>query len=231
MHVIKNNVKGECECYVNIAGDFKRPTRELIVEYAKLSTPTIDESFNRRGAMDPTIQTIKNGLKLCGPAFTVKCHVGDNLTLIKAIDLAQKGDVLVVDIGNVCDSSPWGEITTTACVEKGIMGLVINASVRDIAILRKIEFPVFSKGVCIKGTTKNYFGFINYPICCGGIIVNPGDIVVGDDDGVVVVNLGEAEDTLKKAYERDKKEEELIMQLKQGKSLWDIAGFKQKYEY
>jgi regulator of RNase E activity RraA len=111
----------------------------------------------------------------------------DNLTLLKAIYLAQSGDILVVDFGNNSEVSPWGAIAATASLEKSIAGLVINSSVRDIDELKKISFPVFALSSCMKGTTKNYFGFINHLITCGGVTVVPGDIIVDVDSETVVV--------------------------------------------
>lgn len=211
-----------------IIRDIKRPSEEIVSLFKTIGTPTIDESTGRRGAMDSSIKPIWRGMKCCGTALTVKCHVGDNLTLLKAIDLAQPGDVLVVDFGNNSEVSPWGEIAATACLEKGIAGLVINSSVRDIDELKKVSFPVFALGSCMKGTTKNYFGFINHPITCGGMTVNPGDIVVGDNDGVVVVKQEEAPEVLRKSKERDDKEANILKQLKQGKSLLKLLGYDKK---
>lgn len=208
--------------------DIKRPSGEIISSFKTIGTPTIDESTGRRGAMDSSIKPIWRGMKCCGSALTVKCHVGDNLTLLKAIDLAQPGDILVVDFGNNSEVAPWGEIAATASLEKGIAGLVINSSVRDIDELKKISFPVFALGSCMKGTTKSYFGFINHPMTCGGVTVIPGDIVVGDNDGVVVVKQEEAPEILKKSREREEKESKILKQLKQGESLIKLLGYDKK---
>ena len=197
-----------------IIREILRPSREIISSFKTIGTPTIDESTQRCGAMDSSIKPIWRGMKCCGPALTVKCHVGDNLTLLKAIDLAQPGDILVVDFGNNSEVSPWGAIAATASLEKGIAGLVINSSVRDIDELKTISFPVFALGSCMKGTTKNCFGFINHPINCGGVTVKPGDIIVGDDDGVVVVKQEEASEILRKSKERDEREANILKEIK-----------------
>lgn len=211
-----------------IVKEIVRPSKEILERYRALSSPTIHEASGRLGAMDSSIGPIWRGMKCCGPAFTVKCHVGDNLTLLKAIDIAEKGDILVVDFGAFSEVSPWGEIASLACLERGLGGLVINSSVRDTARLKELAFPVFALGSCMKGTTKESFGLINHPISCGGVVVSPGDVVVGDDDGVVVVEQKRAEEVLEKSIERDAKEAKIMERLSQGESLFTMLGFDKK---
>lgn len=187
---------------------------------------TVHEAMGMRGAMEFEIKPIVNETKMCGSAFTVKCHSGDNLMLIKAVNMARRGDVIVADMGNLVESGAFGELLAVESMTKGIAGLVVNCSVRDsIAIKRLGGFPVFSAGLSVCGTTKASLGSINYPIVCGGIAVKPGDIILGDNDGVVVVPLEEAEEVLKKANIRVEKEKVIMRRLKNGESLFDIYGY------
>jgi 4-hydroxy-4-methyl-2-oxoglutarate aldolase len=137
------------------------------------------------GALTSRIKPIYRGMRACGPAFTVGCHPGDNVMLTTAISLAKPGDVLVVSAGDHPEQDGFGEVLATACVAKGIAGLVTDAGVRDGPAVRNTGFHVFSYGLCMKGTVKERLGYINQPVVIGGIAVRPGDIVSADDDGAV----------------------------------------------
>ena len=161
------------------------------------------------------------------------CHVGDNLTLHKALALANPGDVLVVNAGGYKECAMWGEIMSLAAQKKGIEGLVVDGAVRDLVGIAGMKFPVFARALSPSGTTKETLSSINKPIMCGGTLVNPGDIVVGDDDGVVVIPQQEMRTAVARSKERAKKEEEVRKLIQQGKSTLEIYGFdkviKQKY--
>jgi len=126
--------------------------------------------------------------------------------LHKAIDVAQPGDVIVAEVGGDTEAGIFGEIMALAAKTKGIAGLVINGSVRDIRAISAMQFPVFAAGVCMTGTGKDHIGYINHPLSCAGVIVHPGDIVVGDDDGVVVLPRNEAETILEVCKKREERE-------------------------
>jgi 4-hydroxy-4-methyl-2-oxoglutarate aldolase len=131
--------------------------------------------------------------------------------------------VLVVDYKGMVESGPWGDLMTTSALARGVAGLVIDGCVRDAQVIRGMGFPVFSRGVCMKGTTKVATdGDVNLPVTCGGVVVAPGDIVVADDDGVVVVPLATAAETLAKARERTAREEELRVQLEAGRTTIEL---------
>ena len=193
--------------------------------YAAQSSATVHEAMGRRGALDPSIKPIAKGMRVCGQALTVRCHTGDNLMLIKAISMARAGDVIVADMGNAIASGPFGEVLAVECQTKGLGGLVVSGAVRDSREITALGFPVFSAALCISGTAKATLGTINHPICCGGEIVRPGDIVLGDDDGVVVVPFGEAAAILGAAEERVAKEAVVMERLRAGESLFDIYGY------
>jgi len=201
-----------------------RPNPELVVEFRSLSAATVYEAAGRVGAMEHDIKPVASGMRVCGPAVTVWCPPGDNLMLHKAITLAQRGDVLVVDVGGYLEAGGWGEILTVAALEHGVAGLVTNGAVRDVARIRALGFPVFCRGISMKGTEKKSLGRINHPICCGGVYVRPGDLVLGDDDGVVVVPQQRVGDVLQLARERMRREEEILSALKQGRTTLEVLG-------
>ena len=156
--------------------------------------------------------------------MTVLCHVGDNLTIHKAIAMVREGDVLVVNAGGYRNCGLWGEIMSLAAQKKGVKGLVVSGAVRDVQAIERLRFPVFAMGLSPYGSTKNSLGPINQPIVCGGVLVSPGDIVVGDDDGVVVVPKHSAREILVKCQERDKNEGRVKQLLEQGKTTLEIYG-------
>lgn len=191
---------------------------------------TLHEAMGRRGAVDPAIKPIAKGMRLCGPALTVQCHSGDNIMLIKAISMAERGRVIIADMGNAVASGPFGEVLAVECAARGVNGLVVNCGVRDTREITKLGFPVFSHGVCISGTAKATLGKINHPICVGGQEVRPNDIVVGDDDGVVIVPGDEAAAVLALADERVAKEEKVMERLRAGESLFAIYGYQRVFD-
>jgi 4-hydroxy-4-methyl-2-oxoglutarate aldolase len=197
----------------------------LIQGFFKHAAATVHEAMGRRGALDFVIKPVSRGMKICGRALTVQCHAGDNIMLIKAVSMAQRGDVIVMDAGEIVQSGAFGEVLATECVVRGMAGLVTSASVRDSEALTRLGFPVFSAGLSICGTVKATLGTINHRISCGGVIVNPGDIILGDDDGVVVIPLDKAETTLQNANQRVAKENKVMEQLRAGGSLFEIYGY------
>jgi 4-hydroxy-4-methyl-2-oxoglutarate aldolase len=212
---------------INIIKNYKKPSRELISAFFEQSTATVHEAMGKRGAMCSSIRPLYSGMKACGSALTVKAQAGDNLMILKALDLAQTGDMLVVDVGQVAEEGPWGEMTTIQAKIKELAGLVIDGSVRDSLAIKELAFPVFCKGVSVVGTAKETVGLINHPISCGNAIVNPGDIILADEDGVVVIPLNEAEEILKKSKDRDIKEEKLVERMRAGESLFSIGGLQE----
>lgn len=197
----------------------------LLEAYRRQAAATVHEAMGRRGALDPAIKPLNSEMTVSGRALTVRCHTGDNLMLIKAISMVEPGDVIVADMGMATASGPFGEVLAVECMARGAAGLVVSCAVRDSREIIKMGFPVFSSGLCVRGTAKASLGTINHPICCGGEIVRPGDIIVGDADGVVVVPLEEAEQVVKLADERSKKEAAVIERLQAGESLFDIYGY------
>jgi len=206
----------------DINNEIKRLDPSVIETAKKFTSATLHEAFKKGGAIDRSIKPIDTGLVICGSAFTVSCAAGDNLGLHIALDLAEPGDVLVAETNGSADFGYWGEIMAAAAIQKGISGIVIDGCVRDYAQIRKLKFPIFSKGLCIRGTNKNLFYSINYPIVVGNVLINPGDLILGDEDGVVVIDQDQISEVIERAIEREKKEKLIIEGLNEGKSLREL---------
>jgi len=165
----------------------QRPDARLIAEFAKMVTPHLSDSMERLYAGGPRLRPMHREGKLAGPAFTVKTAAGDNLLVHKALDAARAGDVIVVDAGGFLDNAIIGELMMTRAKQRGVAGIVIWGAIRDSAEIGAGTYPVFAAGVTHRGPYKNGPGEINVPVMMGGTPVNPGDIIVGDADGLVAV--------------------------------------------
>jgi RraA family protein len=186
----------------------QRPARALVAALAEMVTPHLSDNMSRLQGAAAAIRPMHGGgAKLAGPAFTVRVPAGDNLMVHKAIDLAAPGDVIVVDAAGVLEQAIIGDIMTSHAAKRGVAGFVIDGAIRDAAELAARPFPVFARGVTHRGPYKNGPGEINVPVSIGGMVVRPGDIIVGDADGVVAVPLADAEAVLAAAREQKKKEE------------------------
>ena len=201
-----------------IVMNIKRPPKEIIEKFKECSVSNIADGMNRFFCVAPEIKMInqKSGLRMVGSALTVKTRPVDNLMVNKALDMAQPGDVIVIDAGGNMNSAVFGEIMVKMADKKGVAGYIIDGCVRDSSAIKKMDFPVFARGVTPKGPYKDGPGEINLPISCGGVIVNPGDIVVGDEDGVVIVPPSEAENLLKKALAKEKEEKKIMENIEKG---------------
>jgi 4-hydroxy-4-methyl-2-oxoglutarate aldolase len=170
---------------------------EIIDRYQRVETNAISDAMEpTKTAMDGQIKSIIGPVKMVGPALTVRSFPGDESTLGRAIDLAKKGEVIVVDAQGIEQAAFMGGIGYGFCWRKGVAGVVIDGFTRDTEELRDYGFPVFARGTIPASAVSATMGQINVPIQCGGIVVNPGDIIVGDTDGVVVVPRHEAENVL-----------------------------------
>ena len=192
-----------------------RPSAELVESFKGLPVANIADEMNRFFCMDARIKPM-NKTPLLGPAFTVRTRTGDNLLLHKAIDMAQPGDVIVVDVQGEVVNAITGEIMMREARKKGLGGVIVDGAVRDSEALRELDMPVYAAGVTPKGPYKDGPGEINVPISCGGVVVNPGDIVVGDADGVVVITPEDAPGLLIKAKAKFQKEQEIFQAIEAG---------------
>jgi RraA family protein len=168
--------------------NFPRPPVELMRELAEFPTPDISDLLNRLYAVDPGIQCISgSGRRLWGPACTVKVFPGDNLMVHKSLDVIEPGDVIIVDAGGSRLNAVLGDIISTKAKHRGAAGFVVDGLVRDLPSIDELDFPVFARGTSPIGPLHRGPGEINYAICCGGLVVNAGDIVIGDAMGLVIV--------------------------------------------
>lgn len=197
----------------------------LLERYKKLPLGNICDANGKIGCMSLSLKPVVPRIVMAGYAYPVKGHPGDNLAIHRAIYQATENSVLVVDVRGCRDAGHFGEIMATACLERGIAGLVINGTVRDAADLQKLGFPIFSLGFHSNGTIKESLGEINVPVLCGGVVVYPGDLVVGTQDGVAVIPRQKAEAVLERAEAIAEKEQRVVEQLRNGKSTLDIYGF------
>lgn len=172
-----------------------------------LAPAIVSDCMNRTQVMAGAIKPVANGMTLLGQARTVTCMVGDNAALHVAIGLLEPGQILVADAGGFEDTAVWGGIMTRAAVKRGIGGLVIDGAVRDVAEIREFKFSTFARAIVPAGPHKGFGGIIDGPIACAGCPVSPGDIVIGDDDGVCVVPLARANEILAASQEKLKAEE------------------------
>jgi 4-hydroxy-4-methyl-2-oxoglutarate aldolase len=177
--------------------------------------------------MPHAIKPVAPQFRVCGPAVTVQSPGGDNLWLHRAIYAAEPGDVLVVHVSDKFDHGYWGEIMSTAAQVRGLGGLVIDGCVRDVALLRETSFPVFSRGLCIRGTGKDFGarGWVNYPMLVHGVTIQAGDLVCGDEDGVVVIPAQRAAQVLDAAAKRADAERTIVERLKAGETTLKIYGW------
>jgi RraA family protein len=168
--------------------NFERLPGELMTGLAEFPTPDISDLLNRLYAVNPEIRCLTAGKRpLCGPACTVKCFPGDNLMVHKSLDVAEPGDVVVVDAGGSTMNAVLGDLISTKAKHRGIAGFIVDGLVRDLPDIVDLDFPVFARGTTPIGPLHRGPGEINFPICCGGVVVNPGDVMVADAAGVVVV--------------------------------------------
>jgi regulator of RNase E activity RraA len=199
---------------------FERVDPVIVKEFQGIATSNIGDVMGRLWSMDHTIKPIgQHGIHLIGSAFTVRTHPSDNLLVHKAMDMAQPGDVIVIDAFGDMGNAILGEIMCHYAKTKGIAGYIVDGPVRDIEGIAKMGFPVFAKGVSPRGPYKEGPGEINTTISCGNVPVEPGDLIIGDGDGVIVVPKEEAPFVLEKAKAHERQEAEIIQSIYDGK--WD----------
>lgn len=200
-------------------------TREIIEKFLTLPTGNICDANGKGGNMDAGIKPIDPKSKMAGPAVTVRCQPGDNLTIHKAIYEAAPGSVLVIDVHGYVNAGPMGEIMALACQLRGLAGVVIDGACRDANEIEELGFPFFCRAFNPGGTVKETLGTINEVIQCGGVVVKPGDLIVGDRDGVVVVPREKMEQVCAAAQAIAEKEIKVREMLRQGKTTLEIFGF------
>ncbi|WP_066412938.1 4-carboxy-4-hydroxy-2-oxoadipate aldolase/oxaloacetate decarboxylase [Halorubrum aethiopicum] len=208
-----------------VVRDFERPDRETIDALGESDAASVHEALGERTAMDPEVGPINEEVTVCGPACTVRVPPGDNAMVHLASDLAEPGDVLVVATESR-RAAVWGELLTRNAKRQGLGGLVTDGNVRDTDHLSESEFPVFSAAVSQAGAVKETPGSVNVPVSVGGVAVRPGDVVVGDRDGVTVVPREAADDAAAAAAAIADHEATLRERIDEGETLADILGIR-----
>ena len=203
----------------DIRRDFERVAPDTVRQASAYAASILADVAGRRGTMDGRIAPLAPAMRVCGPAFTVEVRAGDNLMIHAAMAMARPGDVLVIDGKADRSCALMGSIMINACKTLGLAGVVIDGSVRDTEELRELGFPVWAVGANPNGPTKNIPGRINWPIGCGGAAVNPGDLIVGDADGVVVIEREKAASLLPLAAKKVADERQRIADISSGKAI------------
>jgi len=211
-----------------IVRNIDRPDPELAKKLGEFGTATVHEAQGRTGLMLPYMRPIYSAARIAAPAVTVLCHPGDNLMFHAAIEVCRPGDTLVVTTHSDSTDGMFGELLATSCRAHGIAGLVIHAGVRDVADLTAMQFPAFSRAISAQGTVKETAGYVNIDIVCAGALVHPGDIIVGDVDGIVVVQRTQAAEVVRACEARLAKEAKNRERLRAGELGLDIYGLREK---
>jgi 4-hydroxy-4-methyl-2-oxoglutarate aldolase len=208
----------------------ERAAPDVVAGLGQCGSATVHEAQGRRGFADETLRPIQHDVRLAGSAVTVSCHPGDNLMIHAAVECCQQGDVLVVTNTAPSTHGMFGELLATSLMQRGVCALVIDAGVRDTSELRQMGFAVWSRYVSCQGTVKASPGSVNVPVLLGRQVVNPGDVVVADDDGVVIVSREEAAAVLDLSQEREAKEAGTRRRLGAGELGVDIYGLRSSLE-
>ncbi len=207
-----------------IIKDFSRPPRELIEALGKFPCSVLSDCMNRFQSLDASVKPLKSGWRLCGPAFTVQSMESCNWGAHQALTLAKPGDVLVIAARGGTNCAVWGHLMTVAAKRTALAGVVIDGCVRDMEQNRNEEFPIFCRGTSPGGPHKGWLCNINVPVSCAGVSISPGDAIVGNDDGVVVIPVDRTHEVLEEAKRRLQMEKEWYRRIESGEGTLGVIG-------
>ncbi|PLR63809.1 methyltransferase [Pseudomonas sp. QC2] len=208
----------------------RKVAAEWVERYRTVPVANISDSMNRMTAGGASLQPMHHKGVLVGPALTVKARPGDNLMLHHALDIAQPGDVIVVDAGGDLSNALIGEMMVAYAIKKGVAGIVINGAIRDAASIGAGDFPVFAAGITHRGPYKDGPGEVNVPIALGGMVIEPGDLVIGDEDGLLCVPFDQVGEVYDRAYAKHAAEQKQLEQIALGENdrTWVLKSLTQK---
>lgn len=206
--------------------DFNRPTPEILRQLSAVPSGILSDCMNRMQAMDAGMRPIKEGMRVCGPAFTIQSVESTNWGAHQALAIAKPGDVLVLAARGGMQSAVWGHVMTAAAKKRGLAGVIVDGCIRDSAENRSDKLPIFARGISPSGPHKGWPCNLNVAVSCAGVAVLPGDIVVGDDDGVVVVPASRAAQVMEESSKRIDLEKDWYRRLDAGETTVNLLGLK-----
>ena len=211
-----------------------RVSREVCAAAKDVTVSDLHEAMGvataRAGLMSPQMRPLNRGMRIAGPAVTAHCAPGDNLMMHRALYLAEPGDVLVVVVTGENSGAQWGDVAARYALQKGLAGVIVQGPIRDTDTLTELRFPVWSTAISPIRPVKEGHGMVNVPVSCGGVIVNPGDLIVADGDGVVCVPREDAKEAVAGARARLDREDSIAEAIRNGESPWELAKMDDNYQ-
>jgi 4-hydroxy-4-methyl-2-oxoglutarate aldolase len=213
-----------------VVRNIRRADTAVVESLGRLGVATVHEAQGRIGLMQPYMRPLWRGARIAGSAVTALCHPGDNWMIHVAVEVLRPGDVLIVACSSESTDGAFGELLATSLKAHGAKGVVLDMGCRDAHEIAEMRFPLWSRAISAKGTVKATIGSVNVPVVCAGVQVHPGDVVVADDDGVVIVRRADAKTVVKAGEEREKKEAASRARLEKGELGLDIYAMRKALE-